>query len=288
MDKENFIRITQFHIDNHLKVLPESVLPNSLKLEENIYYVNGILTPKDKLDENVNIVRKYFNLKSSPYPIHNTTKGLAKDIAEGAKDYAWGSKFVLAGGSNNNPIPHEISIPILAILQAAKNRNLPIGISASSQGSLITTNCLLAFMYLSDENKTFLKKNVRVCHVGTVVHKSITDFLHFILNKYVTAVNPKDPIASYVGMHKIPLISTALFWANLINNKGKKYHGIEWYLPIDGDVIKYYDEKTKLDKDEPFVRKDFFTKPILHANSSEVNLPKNKWLEPFLNITMQG
>ncbi len=248
--------------------------PQSCCIKENLFYVNGIDTDLCKAETNLSIVNKYFSV--SGRLIYNSTENIIKDLKEAIEDYSWGVKST-ASMKFEEPIINQVTMQVLARLQLAKESDLPIAFVGSSQGTLITYNAMLAFYFLAEENMEYLKRKVRVCHVGSVVPQFNEQTMRNLLNKYTAITNPKDPLAMVVGLkanHKV---------AALLSGPTGKYHELKWYLPISDyqHIIEYYGDE------EPFVKKDFFVNPDITDPTCTKDDLSNSWLQAFLNISMQ-
>ena len=305
MKKSDFIKLTKPRVEQsveHLKNIEKSVqenpdlppmlkkldvLPRGKHIEENVIYVNGVGNDYTAAEKNRDHVQKYFSGHSVKL-IHNATKkiiddriGIVGDLPECVADYTWG--IGATTGKITRPILTPASISSIAVFTVAKERNLPLGIVGSSQGTLITFNAILALTILETNSIEYLRECVRVCHTGVVIPQQIRIRIDSLVNKYVDCVNKKDPVANIIGL--TPNLNNSLIPLVLAN---LKFHYVPYYLPVSNHVFDYYRRETDLDEHEPYVKKDFFVNPPLQKNPNDTNQSSKKWLEPILSTMMSG
>ena len=264
----------------------EDFMPVSNKVKDNIYYIPGILTDYDMGVKKTKKVKDYF-VKHDIRHIYNPTDNAFNDFKEAINDYVWSPP-----NSGLNPTAYKV----IAVLQTAKARNVPVGIIGSSQGSLITYNAINTFAYLNPSNKRFLKNKVMVFHFGAVLPVYRRKKINSMIKKYHYAVHTNDLIAEVFGKWKNPgkeltqlllkesietpknAVVEVVKWVfsggrdriEISVNSPLDYHSVDYYLPTKSKIIKNeYNGNT-----EPFVKKNFFLNPKIEPQ---------RWLESFLN-----
>ena len=227
----------------HPKLQPKS----KNKIWENIYYINGLATDKKKGDRNTTLVQMYLNDKKYQNKVthkvrlvFNPTYGAVNDVVESIYDYQW--KY-------SKPIINPTSLAVIALLYAGKSLNSPLGLVASSQGTLITYNAVIAFSRLEKSNATYLKNKVKMLHIGTVLPTFRYKDLKAVLRKYQAFVNPKDPVATSIGKRILPSklhsgVATAValpatirrLIISTVRGRSFKYHSVGYYLGNDMEL----------------------------------------------------
>jgi len=177
----------------HPKLKPKS----KTNIFDNIYYINGLDTDIKKGENNRGLVQQYLNDKSKQNKVTHTVKlvfnptyGMCSDIQEAAYDYLW---------KHNKPIINPTSLAIISILYAGKALNCPLGLVASSQGTLITYNAVIAFSKLEPSNLRYLKSKIKMLHIAAVFPTRRYQNMYDILKKYTAYQNPKDPITNVMS-----------------------------------------------------------------------------------------
>ena len=271
--------LTQKAIDSNISKTPYSLRPSSIDRLNNLYYVNGLLKNTDKASKALKEVNSYFPY--GPFQLIHNDNNYLKDFPEIQLDYEW---LKIAGQAQQmkTPITNPAIYKTLAILEIGKKGNFPLGLIGSSQGSLVIFNALLAFYSLSQENKNYLKNQIRACLVGSLVPSRFYALGHTMIEKFIACVYKGDYLASAFTQEKA---------FPSLHRMGK--HAIKWYLPNSETVKKHFRKKTNLDEDEPFVKKDFF-QIVDSTNDTGITLldkvriaNSQKWLQPFLATNMQ-
>lgn len=223
-------------IPKNFKKLDENLLPkeweqllaprlephNSNRLK-NVYYVNGMYT--SSFDAGFSSAQlAQFLIDRLPANqrgelcvrlVHNRHKAalleeeISSDLIEAAEDKKWAytavsdvSVWSSSPGRINltQDVMNPTTIAVISLLHQAMVRNAEIILFGFSQGSLITTNGIIAFASLGNVQRAYLKKNVRVVLLGFAVYQTIRDSVRNLLNnKLKEYANPGDPVVTWFG-----------------------------------------------------------------------------------------
>lgn len=199
-------------------IVPQRLKVNSESLLQNFVFINGLATtPSAGMRSKMVLERAlkdaYGNDQFDIRFLHNYSSldvgdmHLLFDLKEGIlDDYLYGINATAAISNGFGPaslprIANPTQIAIMALLHHGMVNDIPLMISAHSQGAIISGNAILAFSSVGQPQRDYLMSKVRLFHMEPEILKSVRKLIQSLLSKYlVYIVNQGDGIAGANGL----------------------------------------------------------------------------------------